>query len=293
MSFLQTKASRQDNLVLNFFKNYRRTITAMRVRGYHKRLNDRHIKSDSPIKEIEWFEEQDKGCLVYIEGKREPMRGLMYHDDFIASMIWKKALALFLKFIWGNEEFEGKKKNIFEILFIVMSTIKMYPFYLTFIHHALYDNIYENTDKYSQPIRELSRVFPKGLEKEKDIVCFFAESDHAYRYRLQDVLPLLNKEAFFKNPAKETNRLLDILTEREPVEATMKAKWRALKKIIPILFIYLKVFKPKILKMVKEMVREINLEEIEPSKEDRYWMNEAPSYNFRGLSYEVRKTLNK
>ena len=294
MSFLNTSSPKSDNLLLNYFKNYRRTITGIRVRNYHKRLEDRHIVKDSPVKEIEWFEEKDKGCLVYVEGKREPMRGLMYHDDFVASMIWKKALALFLKFIWGNEEFEKEgKKNIFELIFILIGVIKMYPFYIKFLHHALYDNIYENTDKYSQPIRELSRVFPAGMEKERDIICFFSESDHAYRYRLQDVLTELDQKAFSRNPGKETKRLLDILTEREPVEGTMRAKWRALKKVITLIFIYLLILKPKLYRAIKVMVDEINLDETKFSKEDLYWINEQNSFNFRGLSYEVRKTMNK
>lgn len=293
MSFLTQTQPKTHNLVLMFFKNYRRAITTIRVKNYHKRLEDRHIEKDAPVREIEWFEEKDKGCLVYVQGKREPMRGLMYWDDFVAGLIWKKGIALFLKFIGGSEEFAGKKKNPLELAIILIGTIKLYPFFIKFVHFALYDNIYENTDKYSQPVREFYRAFPKEFPLEKDLFCFFSESDHAYRYREQDIMMEVDKEAFKKNPAKETQRLIDIMIAREPVESTMRAKWRVLKKLVPFAFLYLKIFKPKVLKALKKMVEDINLEEIRPSKEDLYWMNEAPSYNFRGLKSETRKLLNQ
>ena len=291
MSFLTISAPKTHNLILNYFQNYRRTITVMRTRNYHKRLEDRNQTDTTPVREIEWFEELDKGCNVYIKGHKYPMRGLMYWDDFMAGYIWKKAVVLYLRFIEGIEEFGHK--NIFKKIFLLWATKNQYPFYLQFMHHALWDNIYEQTNKYSQPIRELHRVFPPGREKERDIVCFFIESDYAYRYRYQDIVMELNKGAFKKNPTKETQRLINIMISREISEGTMRNKWRALNKLVPFIFLYLKVFKPKILKQVFQMVGDLNIDETKPSKEDLYWMNEASSYNFRGIKINARKTINK
>lgn len=292
MSFLTQKAPQQHTLILNFFQNYRRLIVTRRTMNYHKRLETRNLDPKDPIREIEWFEELDKGCLVYLKDKKYPMRGLMYWDDFQAGFIWKKAITMFLRFINGHEGF--RKKNIFEKLIILWAVRKQYPFYIQFLHHALYDSIYENQDKYSQPIRELYRIFPKGFELERDILCFFIESDHAYRYRFQDFVMELDKTAFKKNPLKETIRLLEIVKSREPEleHKTMWHKWNAIQKLAPFVYCYLKIFKPSILKRFIQAVGNLNIEEVKMSVEDKYWANEAQSYNFRGLKYNTRKILN-
>lgn len=271
----------------------------MRVKNYHRRLqNDREqAHLNNKIKNIEWFEECDKGCLVYIEGEKYPMRGLMYWDDFIASLIWKKGLGFFLHFISGKQDVSDKyvfkKKNIFELLIILAGVVKLYPFIIKFVHEALWDNIYENKDKYCQPIREFYRVWPEEYSKERDIFCFFSEADPAYKYREQDIIPNLDKEAFEKNPGKETKRLMDLMVSRERKEdVLMRSKWAGVLKLIPIAFIYLRIFKPKILRAIKKAVKELNLDEISPSPEDMYWMNCADSYRFHNLSYEARKMLN-
>jgi hypothetical protein len=231
--------------------------------------------------------------LIYIEGEKEPMRGLMENTNFMAGYTWKKAIVLFLMFLMGKGGFP--KTNIFDKLLIIYSLKKNYQLYRAFMHFALTDNFYPDPDKYAQPVREVWRIFPKSLWRERDIFCFFMEADFAYRYRLQDIISEFNKEAFKKNPLKEITRLMDLMVQREPEEPEagmgMKRKWNGIKKLLPLAFWYLRIFHNKLYKELIKAGEEINLEEIKPTKEDLYWMNKQESYNFRGLSYEARKIL--
>lgn len=260
--------------------------------NYRKRAEiERNLDDDAPVREIEWFEPLDKGCLVYVEGEKEPMRGMNYWTEFVDSFIWKKGIVMFFSFLNGGEGF--RKKGLLEKLFLIYAARKYYAFYIKFIHHALWDSLWEKADKYSQPVRELYRVFPESFEMERDIVCFFLEADHAYRYRWQDIMCELDKAKFKKNPCKEFQRLFQIMIDREPkTSLLMKRKWGYFKKMIPFAYWYLKIFKPSILKRLCWAIEDINIDEIKPSREDLYWMNRAESYNFRGLNWSIRKLMN-
>jgi len=233
----------------------------------------------------------DKGCLVYVQGKEEPMRGLLWIEDFDKIFIWKRAFTEFINFIGDKEG--HKKKNIITKLIVLWATTKQYEMYLRFIHHAIFDVIFDDPNKYCQPMRELYRVFPKELERERDLICMFLEGDHAYKYRFQDIVSELNQPAFKKNPLKETIRLVEILKSREVYGKTMWHKWDAMKKVIIIAYWGLKIFKPKLFKTLLKMVGDLNINEIKPSKEDLYWMNLQDSYNFRGLDFNYRMLINK
>ncbi len=241
---------------------------------------------------MEWFEELPQGCLLYFEGHKEPLRGLVSIEVINAAWIWKRSIVLFLGFLQGNQQYDFEKTGIFKKIAILLSLAVNYRFYVNFINEAIYDYTFDDPKKFSPAIRAIYNVFPEGLKTERDIICFFL-NDHAYLFRFQDIFPELDKEAFRKNPLKETLRLLDLMISRDS-EGTMQNKWRMLRKTLPALYYYIRFFKRKLYKQLLKMAEDIDLEKIKPTKEDIYWMNDMESsYKFRGLSREARKLLNK
>jgi len=289
MSILTAK--KKSNLLLSNWKAFKRGLIMAMMQEYYSKKEIRNI-SNVKTKEIDWFKPLEKGCLAYFKENKMPLRGIMMMEEFQNANLCKRSIPFFAHFINGT--FGFKKKNVLEKIFILVSLKIHYEFYLKFIHNALYDSFLDNPDKYSQPVRELYRVLTE-FPMERDIACFFLESDHAYRYRWQDIFSLLDKVAFLKNPLKETLRLFEILMSRENkffLEGGLWHKWKMFKGLITIFYWYARIFQRKLLKKIMKIVEEINLDEIRPSPEDKYWMNTTSTYDFGGISWGIRKLLN-
>ena len=140
---------------------------------------------------------------------------------------------------------------------------------------------YEN--KYCDSGRELMRVLRK-LEVDERIIatiCLICEYDNAYRYRAQDLFKELDKDFFYKHPISEIIRLCKLGQSRE-VDENNKVKWNSFKYIALTLLI------PKVRRLAKEFVREIDLDKMKQSIEDCYWSWHWGYYNFGGKSFEKR-----
>lgn len=127
---------------------------------------------------------------------------------------------------------------------------------------------------WSQPIKEVRRVL-KGKINEHliDAISAVLEYDSAYRYRFQDIVAELNKN---NGVVKELKRLLTITAERE-VDSWQKEKWNSLKFLVNALYLM-----PKTRKLIREIIQEVNIDEIKFSKEDIYWTRTAKNYNYGG-----------
>jgi hypothetical protein len=290
MSFLTGKST-QHHLAYNYLTDLKESISNLRINEYLSRRLIRTVPKDTKVREIEWFEEMPQGCLIYFKGKKEPIRGLMSIEAVNAATVWKRSIIMFLGFLQGSELYGFKSNNIFKKGAIFLSFVINLKFYIAFINSAIYDYTYDDPKKFSPPIRAIYDIFPEGLENERDVICFFLEADHAYKYRFQDIFSEINIREFRKNPLKEITRLLDIMIYRD--SAGMKKKWMMLRKTLPMVYYYAKIFNRKLYKQIIKMVEELDIEKIKPTKEDIYWMNDMKSdYNFRGLSAESRKLLN-
>lgn len=292
-SKLITYRKLETELLISSYKQLKIDLFEDKMERYGKRWV-RNVPSENDSTEktrtITNFKELRKGSLVFFEERKEPFRGIRTTEAFQAGFIWKKAIVLLLQFINGKQGF--KKKNIFQKIVILISLLVNYEFYIRFIHHALLDHFYDNPDRNSQSVRELYRVM-QDFPQERDIVCFFLEADWAYRLRFQDVVSELDKTAFNENPLKETLRLLDLLADRESYqgEGGVKTKWVMMKRLIPLAYLYVKIFKRSLFKKIIKAVDNINLGEIKFSKEDQWWAYDTDSYNSKGLSFEIRKRL--
>ena len=233
---------------------------------------------NAPIKVIKDFKELEEGCETWIEGEKYPMRLCFQGDRIKTAHHFKKIFpAIFRTF---------KKNKIISLWYFKNN----WQEWIRFVHYSMTDAFYSERKYYSQSVREIHRVltgYNEWVDKIRDIGCAILESDPAYRYRVQDIVPLIDKDAFNRNPVKEINRLIDIFKSREKTDMISNK----FGKFIPVGLFYLR-FNRKLLKAIKKIVNELNLEEIKSSKEDIYWQNARfETYNSRGLSNEIRKKL--
>jgi hypothetical protein len=267
-------------LFANSLDNLRSALALRMTQEYGRRESRKILDKEEKVKDSPTFvirlKELDKGCLLYVLGKKEPIRAAIPGESVLVATVSKRMIGMLIEYFRGGTFFKGN--NVFKKIGLVFSLAFNYNFYLTFVWNALEDYYYPNPDKYSQPVREVYRILSE-FPKERDIICFWLETDMAYRYRFQDIIYELNIELFKKDQIKELLRLLDILISREI--GGMDFKWKTIRKyVVPGLKV-IKFFKPKLFKKVCQMVANINLEEIKSSKEDIYWQKDYIDYKFK------------
>jgi len=224
---------------------------------------------------------EDNTVRTYLQNSPEPLR---YYSDYLTVYTVSYYKRLF-SLIFSNISSIGWFGRVITLLAIKYN-FNILPDWLN--HIFCLNQILLKDKYYSQPTKEIRRVLTNKINEQLvNGISIIVESDSAYRYRMQDVLPLLNKENLLKNPIKEICRLLDILIERD--EEYMKEKWKKVKKFVKLVLIV----SPKIKKLVVNILMEINIDEIKFSKEDIYWVNEFGKYNYFGKTLEQRKEDNK
>ena len=144
---------------------------------------------------------------------------------------------------------------------------------------------YEYSNQYKiDPRHGDIHVVNKVREIWETITCFFEfiylflEQDNAYRFRLQDVIPLVKKENIKKDVVKEVSRLFDILIEREHPMYGIAHKWKRLKNIIiPLLW-----FDKRMAKFTRLFFLAIDTKEFALDEADRYFCLRRRSHNIDG-----------
>jgi hypothetical protein len=94
--------------------------------------------------------------------------------------------------------------------------IGLLDYFLRITHYIEFEHPYASpTEKYCKAVQEVHRIsvfilsdYPETeilerIKKIRDIVCMILEFDYAYRARLQDILPLLDKEGLQEKRLKE------------------------------------------------------------------------------------------
>ena len=119
------------------------------------------------------------------------------------------------------------------------------------------------------------------LYKSVELICFFLESDSAYRFRSQDALETTNKQAGVR---KAVSGLFDTLITREDPKIGLASKWRALKRItLAVLWVL-----PSFERVAETFLRELDLDKIKLDESDWYFCLRRKQYMFRGWSLEKR-----
>jgi len=252
-----------------------------------KQLTPEQLKAEGEVVDYHTDFKFDlkKGALSYLEGRYMPMRIYPNHDSVMIASVFKKVIPYLFKIL--------NKTSIFGKIGFVLSIKWFSKLYVEIAYFGLED-YFLDVQYYSQPVREIYRSLTGVVsDKLRDIICFYAEYDMAYRYRMQDILAELDKESLKNNPAIELKRLLDILCERESYHDKMEdygmaRKWNRLFKFVS----WAMLFNPKFKKTIVNVLSNINLEEVAFSEEDICWTNYYEDYNFRGMNYKQREADN-
>lgn len=154
------------------------------------------------------------------------------------------------------------------------------------VYHRVIDRFKLKVIRHCDAIRELHRAFsiplPKESELQKDIrekvrdlTCMILEYDNAYRFRVQDIVPELNKESLKKHPRKELLRLLGIMVSREKTQE-IKDTWKLVRYFVSL---YL-VFDRKLVQMIVHVLSNLDLNEVSLSEEDKQFALKRKDYIF-------------
>ncbi len=115
----------------------------------------------------------------------------------------------------------------------------------------------------------------------------FLEFDDSYRYRFQDMMGALDKQAFLKSPSKEISRLFAVLKARGQTEIgddSVATRLQGLVWLARVGFLLFPAFKRKAI----QFVREADLKKLALDEGDYYHCMVRPDYNYRGVPFGVR-----
>ena len=219
---------------------------------------------------------EDGTVRLYLNNERYPVR--IYPDGnsvLIVSAI-KRLFPLLLKNI--------KKQNIFSKITTLLAINNNANIILDWFENLFYlYDILLKEEHWSQPIKEVRRVLKDKVDARAiDAVSLVLEFDSAYRFIFQDVMAEMDRTNLELQPIKEIKRLFDILISRAnggDVQKFKNIKWLA--------SIYL-LFNRKLLKTIKQIAKDLKLDEIKPTQEDVYWMYYLRTYNCFGLPEQQR-----
>lgn len=223
--------------------------------------------------------DQEGTVRTYFNDEKIPVIGYSDFASVWTVALYKRLIPLILKNISQMGLF---KKLVMGLSLAFSGKIVAEWFELIFEMHA----VLLNEENYTPCVKEIRRVL-KGKADQRIIDGFTAiiEYDSAYRYPLQDILPLISKEDFEKNWRKELKRVAEIAFKRANPEDSVKFK-----NIYRMGILYF-TFNRKMLNNLKQFIREIDLSKVAPSYEDIYWMYYLATYNCFGRNKNERDLL--
>lgn len=219
----------------------------------------------------------DGGVLTYMDKRDYPYRGFPY-KDFVGQIEVIKKISKGM--MSGFYHYFNPLK-----IPLAIGVFKELVYSGTYTFYRLVERYRIKPFRYSKAIRELHRAFshPFGESKKmmrlrfmlRDIVCMILEFDNAYRFRVQDIISELNKDSLKNNPIKELNRLCTLAQGREKGQQ-VKDTW----KLLRIFNSFYLRFDRKLLKMIKDVLLELNQEEFKFTAEDIHYCEPRKDYVF-------------
>ncbi len=226
---------------------------------------------------------EEGGVLTYMEGYDLPYRGFPFFE-FVDKIDLIKKLSRQIQSGFYHALKDSPLKYLLIPLIPYLGTRLFWAFTYTF--HRLIERFRLKTIRYCQFVRELHRACSIEYIGEderikeirfmlRDIECMILEFDNAYRFRMQDILEEMDKEALKKDPIKEICRFLDIMIDRE-VKVEVKDTWRLLQMFTK----YYLRFDKKFLDMIVRVLLELDIEKCKLSEEDKYYCKPRTDYVF-------------
>src|SRR3990167_3680850 len=227
--------------------------------------------------------------LTYMSNFTHPYKGFPYFE-FVEKIDVIKKICRQVQ----SGMYHGLKDRPKIVLYLLIPLIPLLGHHLfwafTYGFYRLIDRFRIKNDKYCTAVREIYRAWSVEKENEsarskelrfmlRDIQCMIMEFDNAYRYRGQDILPELDKEALKRDSVKEICRLLDIEISREnPINEKDQARqdsWRLLQMFTK----YYMKYDKELLKIYVDLLLEIDLSKVGLDEGDKEFCAKRKDYN--------------
>ena len=239
------------------------------------------------------------GILAHFYDHAYPTKGQPYPQAVDAIQAPKKMFMGLAKFI--------KHHFLFSAFVLLLPNFLTKGIFKSLIRFFFYDYVmgaikpycFLAENRYCRSVRELRRAGFKVTsslktdDDTKDLLrCLLIalsnilEWDNAHRYRWQDIFGgEFNKEAFLKNPSKEISRLIPVQVGRERGWYDDKSRWGMIGFSLKLAL----MFSPFAKNLIKEFIKEVNLDEIKMDEGDEYHNLLRPDYDIHGWPQELRQ----
>lgn len=224
------------------------------------------------------------GVLTYMEGYDEPYKGFPFHE-FVDKIDSLKKLS---RGVLSSLFHSLKRRNKLQVASLVLVPWLFNDLLrgTIYAYHRIIIRFKIKELRYSDAVREVYRAMSTKFlgetsdeatirEMVRDLLCMVLENDNAYRFRFQDIVVELDKEALKRNAGKELVRLLALMQTRERSQ-DVKDTWTLLKTFLPM---YLFVNR-KVRMRIVQTLGELDMEKVRLSKEDIFYCKPRKDYKF-------------
>ena len=232
-------------------------------------------KDVNPLTKVEFPE--GGGVLTYMGEHPLPYKGFPFFEFVDKIDIIKKVMRGTLSSLFHSLK-DRSKLQVACLALVAWFFSDLVRAYL-YTFYRMIERFRVKTIRYCDAMRELHRAFSlhetETTKMVRDLMCMFLEFDNAYRYRFQDIIVELDKEALKNKPSKEVMRLLDLMVSRETT-IEVKDTWKLVKYFFPV---YLRFNKP-LQTAIVNVLSELDLEKLKLSPEDEHYCLDRKDYKF-------------
>lgn len=231
---------------------------------------------------ISWSLDPRGGYLTVVENNKYPLRALPLADQLNTVALLKRGIIAGIRAVF-RLPFTPKRALYTALRWLADLEHSDYRGHLT----ITYDKLSPSSREFKRVLRKIN-PFPDTDQEDGAngswvaLIAGIYESDLAYRFRIQDILSQLNKQAFRENPRKEILRLIRLDLSRE-LAPTMQDKVRLGEKVFKIVWLI-----PTFRKFINAFFGEIDPTMFVLDTYDRYWCTRRFDYLYEGKSYEER-----
>lgn len=228
---------------------------------------------------------EGSGPLTFMENYKYPYKGFPFYEFVDKIDVIKKISRSLQSGIFHG--LKGKNKFVLYLLIPFVPLFGRNIFWaFTYSFHRLIERFRIKPQMYCTSVKEVHRAWSKDRDGEsaktkdlrfmlRDIECMILEYDNAYRFRMQDILPHLDKEALRADPIAEICRLLDIEISRELLEEK-KDSWRLLQMFAK----YFMRYDKELLKIFVDLLLEVDLTKVALDEGDIEFASKRKDYIF-------------
>lgn len=177
-------------------------------------------------------------------------------------------------------------KSFFEIFVdrYVMAALK--PHFLKEGRYSRFPREFLRAGKVAiEKMRKASKLLKQYSESFLFMLVEIFEYDNAHRYRAQDSLGEVNKEAFMKDPSAEVARIVRLNKERERGYVYYKTRYNTVENVLRLAF----MFNPDLKQLLKDFIEELDLDRVKMDEADIYHNLLRPDYDICGWPIELRQ----